>query len=349
MKPVTVPFFISHQGCPHTCVFCDQRTISGASGTLPSSGQLLDKIYHWQASAGSRPLEVAFFGGTFTALSKEIQSELLTPLQPLLRDGTLDSIRISTRPDTISADHLLWLSEHGIRVIELGVQSMDDNILAASGRGHSAADTLRAIACIKKQGLCVGAQLMPGLPGDTPVSSLDSLEQVIAAGVDFLRIYPTVVFQGTELAQRFTDGSYTPLSLERGTVLCKVLLWRAMQAGIPVIRIGLQADHGLNATNIIAGCWHPALGQMARSQLYADLVDRVVKPDSSVEIHCHPARLSDLVGIKRRTLQRQEERGVQVQIIQDANIQREKLKVVAEFNSAIYSIIKDNNYSICEV
>lgn len=349
MKPVTVPFFISHQGCPHTCVFCDQRTISGASGTLPTSRQLLDKIYLWQASAGSRPLEVAFFGGTFTALAKEIQSELLTPLQPLLRDGTLGSIRISTRPDAISADHLLWLSEHGIRVIELGVQSMDDNVLAASGRGHSAADTLRAIACIKKEGLSVGAQLMPGLPGDTPVSSLDSLEQVIAAGVDFLRIYPTVVFQGTELAQLFTSGSYVPLSMERGIILCKVLLWRALQAGIPVIRIGLQADHGLNAANILAGCWHPALGQMVRSQLYADLVDLVVEPGSSVKIHCHPARLSDLVGINRCNLQRQAERGVQVQIIQDVDIHRENIKVVVESDSAIYSIVKDNNYSIDEV
>ena len=349
MKPVTVPFFISHQGCPHTCVFCDQRTISGASGALPTTGEILARIELWRATSGRRPLEVAFFGGTFTALPKETQAELLMPLQPLLANGTLDSVRISTRPDYIDVDHVTWLLSRGVRTIELGVQSMDDRVLASSGRGHLAAASFEAIGCIKSRGVKVGAQLMPGLPGDTPISSLYSLEQVIAAGADFLRIYPTVVLEGTELARRYRAGEFIPLSLDRGVTLCTLLLQRAMQAGVPVVRIGLQADCGLNSEQVLAGCWHPALGQLVRSQLYTDLLCRFVPSGESVTVSCHPGRLSDVVGMKRNNLLHQAGRGVQMQVITDATLQMEELKVKRENISTIYSIIKDINYSIHEV
>ncbi len=349
MKPVTVPFFISHQGCPHTCVFCDQRTISGASGALPTADQIRARIDLWRSTAGNRPLEVAFFGGTFTALPKEVQEELLAPLQPLLENGTLDSVRISTRPDYLNPDHVAWLLCRGVRTIELGMQSMDDAVLAASGRGHSAADSLNALSYIKQAGLTAGAQLMPGLPGDTPATSLASLERVISAGADFLRIYPTVVLKGTELARRYAAGEFMPLTLDRGVALCKLLLQRAMQAGMPVIRIGLQADQGLDAETVLAGCWHPALGQLVRSQLYADIVDRYVAPGECVTLYCHPARLSDVVGMNRSNVQSQASRGVQIRVVQDITLKREELKVQTEERSAIYSIINDLNYSIHEV
>lgn len=349
MKPVTVPFFISHQGCPHACVFCDQRTISGANGALPTPGQIHDRIDRWRSTAGERPLEVAFFGGTFTALPDKIQSDLLSPLQPLLKNGILSSVRISTRPDYVTANHVEWLSGMGVRTIEIGVQSLDDAVLAASGRGHSAADSLNALLCVKNAGLIVGAQLMPGLPGDSPASSLDSLEQVIAAGADFLRIYPTVVLEGTELARRYVAGEFIPLSLERGLFLSKLLLHRAMQAGVPVIRVGLQAEAGLNAGSVLAGCWHPALGQLVRSQLYEDIIRRFVLPGQCVTVFCHPARLSDMMGMKRGTLLRQARRGVQMKISSDATLALEEIKVVTEETSAIYSIIKDNIYLTHEV
>ena len=349
MKSVTVPFFISHQGCPHTCVFCDQHTISGSSGALPTAEQILDRIHQWRSTAENRPLEVAFFGGTFTALPKNIQAELLEPLQPLLKIGTLGSVRISTRPDYIHDDHVTWLAHRGVRTIELGVQSMDDMVLAASGRGHSAADSHNAISCIKNHGIQVGAQLMPGLPGDTPVSSLSSLDQVISAGADFLRIYPTVVLHGTELAQQYTAGAFIPLSLERGLNLCKILLHRAMQAGKPVIRIGLHADNGLNSESILAGCWHPSLGQLVRSRLYADLMCRFVPSCYRVTVACHPARLSDVVGMKQGNVIILAERGVELQVIQDDTLKKEELKIHTDNSTTIYSIISDLNYSIHEV
>ena len=188
MKKVTVPFFISHQGCPHSCIFCDQRTISGSPGTLPSAESILEKIRVWRKSAGNRQLEVAFFGGTFTALSPHAQDQLLEPLQPLLASGEICSIRISTRPDYIDPGLVRTLAGRGVRTIEIGVQSMDDGVLELSGRGHTAADSEAAISCIRFAGLAAGAQLMPGLPGDTILKSLQSLKQVIDAGASFVRI-----------------------------------------------------------------------------------------------------------------------------------------------------------------
>ncbi|MDD5286887.1 MAG: radical SAM protein, partial [Desulfuromonadaceae bacterium] len=307
MKPVTVPFFISHQGCPHTCVYCDQRLISGSGGSLPTSEEIVDKIETWSLTAGERPLEVAFFGGSFTALSENRQSEMLAPLQALLKCGKIRSVRLSTRPDCIDDNSVARLAGMGVKTIELGVQSMDDSVLAASGRGHKGAESEEAIQCIKRHGLMVGAQLMPGLPYDTPATSLASLERVIFAGVDFIRIYPTVVLRGTELARRFAEGDYVPLTLEKGVSLCKLLLHRAMQVGVDVIRIGLQADEGLNADTVLAGCWHPALGQIVRSEMYGDLLCRIVSqaPDLlAMAVKCHPRRVSEVIGQAKANLQR---------------------------------------------
>jgi len=349
MRPVTVPFFISHQGCPHTCVFCDQRIISGAYGTLPSTEQISAKIELWRTTAGERPLEVAFFGGTFTALPEKVQAGLLAPLEPLLKAGKINSVRISTRPDYIDPDCVAWLAERGVSRIELGVQSLDDSVLEASGRGHSAADSLGAIRFIKDAGIEAGVQLMPGLPGDTPVFALDSMERSIVAGADFLRIYPVVVLKGTELARQYTAGEYIPLSFDRVVALCKLLLQRAMQAGIPVIRIGLQADASLNVDSMLAGFWHPALGQMVRSQLYSDLMDRFVAPGERVTVQCNPARLSDLVGIKRSNLEHQARRGILMTMGSDITLEKEKIRVSADNGSFTYSIVKDLHYSIYEV
>ena len=349
MKTVTVPFFISHQGCPHTCLFCDQRTISGAIGSLPTSEEILSKITAWRAGAGNRPVEVAFFGGSFTALPRETQSELLAPLQPLLKSGEITSVRLSTRPDCIDADLVGWLKTSGVRTIELGVQSMDDVVLTASGRGHTAAQTTAAIHCIRQHGLSVGAQLMPGLPGDTPLTSLESLERVISAGADFIRIYPTVVLRGTELARLHAAGDYSPLNLEQGVSICKQLLHRALRAGLPVIRIGLQADDGLNVDTILAGCWHPSLGQIVSSGLYGDLISRFVTEGESVSISCHPSRLSDVIGHKRSNLERLAGRGVQALVIPDVSLAKEDVMIKKGDNCSIRNLISDLHYSNHEV
>lgn len=352
MNRVTVPFFISHQGCPHSCVFCDQRTISGAKGNLPTSDEILSKVRVWQLSTGGRTLEVAFFGGTFTALPIEIQERLIEPLQPLLATGEVASIRVSTRPDRIDAAQVEWLAGRGVKVIELGVQSMDDDVLEASGRGHDSAASEAAIRCVGAGGILVGAQLMPGLPGDTPQKSLRSLERAIAAGADFVRIYPVVVLAGTELARRFENGEYRPLELGQGVSICKLLLHAAMKAGVDVIRIGLQADEGLNRESVLAGCWHPAFGQLVRSEIYFDLLVHLadgLPGDAPLSISCHPSRISDVVGQGRVNLKRLREKGGAVTVKPLTSLLKEEVILECLNHNRKGHIVTDLHYKIHEV
>lgn len=352
MKRVTVPFFISHQGCPHTCIFCDQHIISGAIGNLPTSAEIIAKVLVWQRSAGSCSLEVAFFGGTFTALAIDVQEQLLGPLQPLLASGEVNSVRISTRPDCINAAHVGWLAERGVRTIELGVQSMDNGVLTAAGRGHDAAASEAAIRCIRRHGLSVGAQLMPGLPGDTPASSLRSLESVIAAGADFVRIYPALVLRGTEMARQYAAGEYAPLGLDEAVRLCKVLLHTALRAGIGVIRIGLQDDEGLNSGLVLAGARHPAFGQLVRSELYYDLLCQLASdlPDAApLSIRCHPSRISDVIGQGRVNLNRLGKQGAALDVKADVSLLKEELAIDCLNFCSKGHIVTDLHFNIHEV
>ena len=331
MKKITVPFFISHQGCPHTCVFCDQRIISGSGGALPGSAEISARINLWRNSANGRPVEVAFFGGTFTALSPQLQQQLLVPVQSFLDSGAVAAIRISTRPDYINAETVRWLAGMGVKTIELGVQSMDDSVLSASGRGHDSAASRAAIRCIADNGLIAGAQLMPGLPGDTAEKSLGSLESVIAAGAAFVRIYPVVVLKGTKLAEKYRAGEYQPLTVDQGVSVCKQLLHRAMQTGTDVVRIGLQADEGLNSDSVVAGCWHPAFGQLVRSEMYYDLALQLIAGCTAkfpVEIACHPSRIPDVTGHERKNLKRFIARGLtDVRIVADKQLSMDEIEI----------------------
>ena len=353
MGAVTVPFFISHQGCPHTCVFCDQRAISGSAGILPDEQQIRSAIGSWQRSAAGRPLEVAFFGGSFTALQEQVQDELLAPVRPFLESGVVGSVRVSTRPDRLDRAVVRRLASRGVAVIEVGVQSMDDAVLAQSGRGHDAAASEAALRCIREEGLAGGAQLMPGLPGDTPELALWSLERVIAAGAAFVRLYPVVVLEGTDLARRYQAGDYHPLGLDRGIALCKQLLHKAMRAGVEVIRIGLQAADGLNNATVLAGCWHPALGQLVRSELYFDLLQQLATAlpgDAPFGVACHPSRLSDVIGQKRRNLARLRPSGAPIPVRPDVSLPVDEIMVEYLSGQCFRgSIVADLNYDINEV
>lgn len=349
MRKVTVPFFISHQGCSHTCVFCDQRTISGSLGEIPSTDEILAKIETWRSTAGARPLEVAFFGGSFTAMPIAVQDHLLNSLKGILDSGVVSSVRISTRPDYISDEIVKRIAKQGVSTIELGVQSMDDTVLERSVRGHTAFDSETALRCVKAGGLAVGAQLMPGLPGDTPAKSYDSLKRVIAAGADFLRLYPVIVLRGTALARLFQAGEYVPLTVEDGVQLCKVLLHESMRASVPVIRIGLQADEGLNNETVVGGCWHPSFGRLVRSELYFDLLSALliqIPADQPFTIRCHSSRISEVYGQARINMDRLGERVRSMQVAGDDSLQKEELVIETLNHSVKGSFVTDLNYTI---
>lgn len=312
MSPLIVPFFISHRGCPHRCVFCDQRTITGRSGELPTAAGMHAAIATALSSRAGRPIEVAFYGGTFTSLPVSDQEMLLAPLQPLIASGEIGGVRLSTRPDAVDREVARFLRARGVTTVELGVQSMDDRVLAAAGRGHGSADTERAFTALREAGIAVGAQLMPGLPGDSPETALASLKRVIALSPASLRIYPTVVVEGTPLAELWRKGAFVPLTLPGAVSLCGAMLLACRKAGVSVIRIGLQATAELEAPGtILAGPWHPAFRQLVEGELWCALLERLTAElprGANVSLACAPARVSDVVGQRRGNLERLRER-----------------------------------------
>lgn len=317
MKPLIVPFFIAHKGCPHQCVFCNQVKIAGSGGDLPAAGELVERIAAYRATARRKSVEVAFYGGTFTSLPRPVLEQLLLPLQALIARGEVDSIRVSTRPDSVDAAMAGFLVQMGVRTVELGVQSMDDDVLAWSGRGHSAAHTVNACRVLQAAGVAVGMQLMPGLPGDSEEKALDSLNACLSLSPDFLRIYPTLVIAGTMLATLYETGRYAPLPLDKAVRLCKIMLHATLAADVRVIRIGLQPTSELDAGGtVLAGPYHPAFRQLVESALCYDLLSRLtgdIAAAETVTIACAPSRVSDITGQRQGNLKRLlAERGVKV-------------------------------------
>ncbi len=308
MKPIIVPFFISHRGCLQRCVFCDQTTISGSNGDVPTPAEIQAKIIAYSDTARGRPVEAAFYGGTFTALPLPVQQRLLQSLQPLIAGGTLKAVRVSTRPDAVDTDVVSFLAEMGVRTVELGVQSMDDEVLARAGRGHTSAATIDACRALYGKGLTVGVQLMVGLPGDTPEGARASLRQVLDLKPAFLRIYPTLVIAGTRLEELYRAGEYSPLTLDEAVRCCKVLLHEALRAGVPVIRSGLQDSPELQTPgNVVAGPHHPAFRQLLDGELFYDLMLELtgeVPDDRLLTLVCAPSRVSDVAGQRRENIRR---------------------------------------------
>lgn len=349
MKRVIVPFFIAHQGCPHQCVYCDQVKISGVEAVIPDAESIRSRVADWLVSSGAAAVEVAYFGGTFTALSRDVQIALLEPLQPLLISGAVSSVRVSTRPDCIDADSVDLLRQYGVSLVELGVQSMDDGVLAAAGRGHTAAATVKAFALLKGAGMQVGAQLMPGLPGAGSGEALASLRRIISLKPDILRIYPAVVLKGTVLAKMYESGSFHPLSLDEAVQICKVLLQEAALAGVTVIRVGLQPTEDISeGAELLTGPFHPAFRQLVESERWYDLLMRLLTGfdrDARLTVHVAPARVADVIGQRRCNIRRLDSAGWSVAAVTaDAMLADNSIVISDGKNSLSGDVFTDLDY-----
>ena len=271
-RSLIVPIFIPNQGCPYQCIYCQQEKITSQS-TQPVSAisieQILDKALKSTRFDPSREPEVAFYGGTFTRLPTSRVKELLGAVTPYLRQGLFRSIRVSTRPDSLHKDQLDLMRKLGVSTVELGTQSMDDGVLELSQRGHTAQDTIRSVHLLKEYGFRVGIQLMPGLPGDSEEKFMKTVEEVIKLRPHMVRLYPTVVIRGTELAKWYKEKKYHPLALEEAVKICQESCIRLEENGIPVIRIGLMSSPALlRDDQIVAGPWHRAFGFLVRSDIH---------------------------------------------------------------------------------
>ena len=321
-----IPLFITHAGCPHQCVFCNQKNITGTSKP-PDASSLHPSISRFLKTRRDHDaVQVAFYGGSFTALPMASQKKYLEAVRPFITSGRVESIRLSTRPDAITPDILALVMQYHVRTIELGVQSMDDDVLSRSGRGHTSADTRKAFSLLREQGFTIGLQLMPGLPGDTPEKFQETVIQVISLRPDFVRIYPALVIQGTPLADLYRTGRYTPLSLDDAVLLCHTAVARFEQAGIEVIRVGLQPTAELERPGtIIAGPWHPAFRQLVESSRFLEKMCSLLSAGDkacTVTVVVNPADLSTVIGQKRRNIDTIKDRyGIDLKVLTDTRVQ----------------------------
>jgi len=325
-RPLVIPFFIPHQGCPHLCVFCNQRLIARQTSkkqTLDSEADRLSDVIHTylKFKKNRDQVELAFFGGNFLGLETSRLLALLKAVQPWIRQGQIHSIRCSTRPDTVTSRILDLARPFGLETVELGVQSMDDRVLTLAERGHTREDTRNALARLKNNGLKTGVQVMVGLPGDDDLGAVRTAEALAELKPDLARIYPLLVLEGARLAQWYRSGRYAPLSLKQAVAQTKKMVTIFRGAGVSVARIGLQATEMMDdADRMIAGPWHPAFGHLVLSALMFDRaceqIDRVltgpadrkaIEPSDEkrrVVLQVHPRSLSRLQGNRKTNLDR---------------------------------------------
>lgn len=261
-----LPIFIPHAGCPHQCVFCNQKTISGQKTVAVQGAK--EQIARWRKWLNpAQQHEAAFYGGSFTGLDIGLQQELLALTDELYHEGVIHSVRLSTRPDYINREELQLLQEHHVRLVELGVQSLDDEVLRLAERGHTAMQVNVAMTLLKEYGFKTGIQLMVGMPGQSFDSVCKTAQQVVDLTPAIARIYPLLVIQGTPLASSFTKGQFIPLTLEEAVEQASYVYTLLTEHGINVIRIGLQPDAELcTEGNILGGPFHPAMGELVKSR-----------------------------------------------------------------------------------
>ncbi len=308
-KPFIIPVFLPHKGCPHRCVFCNQNAMDASvpDDLEPENLRQHARVYLAHKARNRRPVEVAFYGGTFLGMRKDRVVSFLKAAADLVEEGLVDTIRFSTRPDTVTQKALDRIARFPVGTVELGVQSMNDAVLAGSGRGHSAADTVKAVALLKSRGFGVGVQLMVGLPGDTEAGSFSSAEKIAALGPHCIRIYPTVVLKGSLLEKWYIQGKYAPWSLDACIRHVKRLYLFFSQKGIRVIRMGLQASGTLKPEqHLVAGPFHPAFGQLVQSEIFLDTVVSFLEKKGAVTdpltLRLHPNHRPKMAGHANRNL-----------------------------------------------
>lgn len=322
-----IPIFVPHEGCPHTCVFCNQDSITGSCFSIDGDfvretiEQYLDTI-----KGDDLIIEVSFFGGTFTAINMIKQKELLAVAKEYKNAKKINYIRLSTRPDYINDKILSNLKDYEVDIIELGVQSLDNEVLIKSGRGHSSEDVYKASNLIKEYGFTLGHQIMLGLPGDTKLKDIETTKKVIELNPDICRIYPSLVIKDTPMERMFKEGIYKPYSLEEAVEISKIVYAMLTCNNITVIRIGLQPTEEINyGGDIIAGPFHPAFRELVEGSIYCDMIKEYIRINKDCnEVHINPKEISKLYANKKESFKRlsKELDNVNLKVIQSDEIER---------------------------
>lgn len=303
MKKRIIPIFVPHRGCPHDCIFCNQKKITGVS-TEVTSEDVRNIIEEYLPTIDNdASVEVAFFGGSFTAIDEDIQNDLLEVAKEYVEKGLIQDIRMSTRPDCISEDILNRLKEYKVSIIELGVQSMDKNVLIDSVRGHDTEEVIKSAKLIKESGIKLGLQMMVGLPSDTEKKCIATARKFIELKPDCVRIYPTLVVKDTGLEVLLNKGEYKPFTLEQSIQIVKKLLALFYVNNINVIRVGLQATEYIQVGKaVVDGPHHPAFRELAESEMIKDYLIYIAKKyniEKYITVKTNKKNVSKIIGNKK--------------------------------------------------
>ena len=333
-----IPIFVPHLGCPNDCVFCNQKSISGEQRMITNEDVkktidfYLDNIRDKESKK-----EVAFFGGSFTGIEIEKQEEFLQTAYEYIKQGKIDSIRISTRPDYIDKKILKMLKRYKVETIELGVQSANDYILKRSQRGHTFEDVKKASKLIRWYGFKLGHQMMVGLPESTRLDEINTARELIKLKPKMVRIYPVLVIKNTKLEKDYMNEKYKPLTVVQAVEICKELVVMFKKKGIEIIRIGLQntdtiTDPKQSGSEVVAGPYHPAFRQLVESGLWYDTIVTKIKQLNvkvkKVEITVNPQDANNVIGHKRENIEKLKDMySLDLIVKQDKNIKPGKSEI----------------------
>lgn len=340
-KEYIIPIFVPHLGCKHACVFCNQTKITGKNKQVTAKDvKETIQMYLSNFKDKENKVEVAFFGGSFTGIEEEKQNELLEAVQEYIKDGKVDSIRISTRPDYINRNILKRLKKYHVKTIELGVQSTNNYVLAKAKRGHTFEDVKKASRLIRFYGFTLGHQMMIGLPESTALDESNTAKDLIKLKPKIVRIYPVLVIKQTELEDEYNNGEYEPLSIVQAVERCKDVATLFNKHKINIIRIGLQntdeiTDPSNKNSEVVAGPYHPAFRQLVEGALWYDAIVSKIKKFNTkvkvVELEANPEDINNIVGHKKENMIKLKENyDVEVIIKPNFNIKNGKFELKIE-------------------
>lgn len=309
-SPLVIPVFIPHSGCPHQCAFCNQNVLTGETSRVPDAARVAEIIQTCLARSMPRSrVEVAFFGGNFLGLPSGRITHLMESVQPFLDSGAVHGIRFSTRPDTVTKNRMEQIAHYPIHLVELGVQSMDDRVLARVNRGHTREDTCRAMDLLRAFEINAGVQIMAGLPEDTPDGVLETSQILAEMHPSTARIYPVLVLKNTLLARWYHNGTYHPLTLDQAVEVTSQSCRIFNRSGVTVIRMGVQVSD-FEMASVLAGPCHPAFGHLVHSRMMYQATVRKIESSGAamvsgiIRLRIHPSGESRLRGYRNGNLLR---------------------------------------------
>ncbi|MBA5850496.1 radical SAM protein [Clostridium sp. cel8] len=344
-----IPIFVPNEGCPHNCVFCDQTKITGSENKVDAAfTKYTIEEYLKTIERDKACVEVSFFGGTFTAIDIKKQSELLEVAKDYKDKGLIDLIHLSTRPDYIDTDILDNLRYYGVNVIELGVQSLDEEVLKKSGRGHSKEDVAKASSLIKSYGFTLGHQVMIGLPGDNLSKDINTVKESISMNPDIYRIYPALIIKNTPMEDMYKKGMYNPYSLYEAVKISKILYSMLVSNGINVIRVGLQPTEEINLNaEVVCGPFHPAFRELVIGSIYNEMLEKGIEKsigdnsNKDFSVRVNPRDVSKLYADGKRFFNKMKSHfkslRCSISVAQDNNVKEGNLILVSGKRKTVLS------------